>query len=103
MSALTVVHRPGYGYLFVGSIPMALAYESCDGSPLTDAQAAAITQCGPGFARPKVRAVRFLSRASAVAAAAALGVDVMPEARVPAGPFNPTNGLGCDSPNEAEA
>ena len=60
-------------WTLVGTVPVALAYEQADGSPLTDKQAETIVLCGPGLLRPKIRSITYATEDAAREAALPYG------------------------------
>lgn len=63
-----ILKGPTGRYFLRGSnLPVAACYERKDGAPLTTDDIAAITQCGPGFARA-CRARTFATEAEALEA-----------------------------------
>ena len=74
---MVLTPTPTGRYAWAGAgVPFDLAYRNEDGSPASDAQAAVALHCGPGFARPKLRAVSYASEGEAIADAKARGFEV---------------------------
>ncbi len=69
MYELTVIKYPSGAYGFAGSVPVELAYEMVDGSPLDPDQVRIARHCGPGFAK-KLKGRSWPTEAAALAAAA---------------------------------
>lgn len=73
---LHLIESPNHTFSFVGSVPAVLAYEQVNGSDITDQQAQAIRQFGPGLFKQTIRNRSWPSRQEAVAFAASRGFSV---------------------------
>lgn len=63
-------------YRLVGSLPIELLFANEDGSAPSTRQREAASHCGPGFARPKLRARRYTSPVDAVRAILDSGLEI---------------------------
>ena len=76
MTKLNVIRNPSGTFGFVGSVPMVLAFEKRDGTPIGDKLAASIRHTGPGLYRDMIRPRSWSTKATAHAAASELGFEV---------------------------
>ena len=73
ITSIQTLRCPTGRFTLVGTVPVGLAYEQADGSPLTDKQAETVIRCGPGLLGDSIRSITYATREEAHQAAEPCG------------------------------